>query len=133
MDRIDSPDGLFHEGNPASGEKGTKVTAVWLNALQDEVIGNGGNINISAAIETTLTAAIGILFANPAEGATVAYHLPVYATVGALTRFKIKNIGQGMANIDAADAKNIDGDLILSLAPGDRCEVAQDGTNWQTI
>jgi hypothetical protein len=132
MDRIDSSDGLFAEGNPAGGIKGTKVTAVWLNALQEEVIGKGGNI-ITAVVETTLIEANGVLFANPAEGATVAYHLPVYATVGALKRYKIKNIGQGVANIDATDAKTIDGDLILVMAPGDRCELAKDGTNWQTI
>lgn len=38
MDRINTVDGLFHEGNPATGEKGTKVTADWLNALQETVI-----------------------------------------------------------------------------------------------
>jgi hypothetical protein len=41
MDRIDTTDGLFHEGNPSSGIKGTKVTADWLNAIQEEIIGNG--------------------------------------------------------------------------------------------
>lgn len=39
MKRIVSVDGLFHEGNSAIGQKGTKVTADWLNALQDEVVG----------------------------------------------------------------------------------------------
>lgn len=132
MDRIDSPDGLFHEGNPAAGEKGTKVTAAWLNALQELVIGGGGNPVVSA-IETTLTEDDGTLFANPAEGATVSYHLPVYATVGTLKRFKVKNIGQGIAVVDAADAKTIDGAASIQLNPGDRCTVEKDGTNWQTF
>lgn len=132
MDRIDSPDGLFHEGNPAVGEKGTKVTAVWLNAIQELVLGIGGNI-VTAAVETTLVESDGVLFANPAEGVTVAYHLPAYATVGTYKLYKLKNIGQGIAEINAADGKYIDDELILTLAPGDRAEVAKDGNNWQTI
>lgn len=132
MIRIDSADGLFHDGNPSTGLKGTKVTAAWLNALQEVVIGAGGDI-VTSAIETTLTEIHGVLFANPADGATVLYHLPVYATVAALKRFKVKNIGQGIARIDAADAKTIDGAATLDLAPGDRCELAKDGVNWQTI
>lgn len=31
---IDSPDGLFHDGNPATAELGTLVTAQWLNEVQ---------------------------------------------------------------------------------------------------
>ncbi|TWJ11170.1 hypothetical protein [Geobacter argillaceus] len=132
MLRIDSADGLFHEGNPSTGVKGTKVTAVWLNAVQDIVIGAGGDI-VTAAVETTLTEGNGVLFANPANGTTVLYHLPVYATVGALKRYKIKNLGPGIARIDAVDAKTIDGAATLDLLPGDRCELAKDATNWQTI
>lgn len=37
MPQIDSNDGLFHNGNPATGEKGTRVTDTWLNNLQDRV------------------------------------------------------------------------------------------------
>lgn len=132
MIRIVSVDGLFHEGNPSTGQKGTKVTSDWLNALQEVALGAGGDI-ITSAVETTLTETHGVLFANPAEGSTVLYHLPVYATVGALKRYKVKNIGQGVAQLDAADGKTIDGEAILPLAPGDRCELAKDGTNWQTI
>ncbi|MRR56973.1 MAG: hypothetical protein EG824_01990 [Deltaproteobacteria bacterium] len=33
MQRPDTPDGLFHDGNPATGVKGTPITAEWLNAL----------------------------------------------------------------------------------------------------
>jgi len=35
MQRPDTPDGLFHNGNPATGVKGTTITADWLNALLD--------------------------------------------------------------------------------------------------
>lgn len=37
MPQIDSNDGLFHNGNPATGEQGTQVTDTWLNNLQDRV------------------------------------------------------------------------------------------------
>ena len=131
MIRIESVDGLFHEGNPASGQKGTKVTAAWLNAVQEAAIGVSGDI-ITADDETTLTEADGVLFANPADGATELYHLPVYATVGALKSYRIENIGEGVASINAVDGKTIAGAETLLLAPGDRCEITKDGTNWQT-
>ncbi|PRP72654.1 hypothetical protein BUE93_01080 [Chromobacterium amazonense] len=34
---ITSPDGLFHDGNPATGELGTIVTSDWLNGVQSAV------------------------------------------------------------------------------------------------
>ncbi|WP_420996250.1 gp53-like domain-containing protein [Cupriavidus sp. 30B13] len=34
MPPIGTQDGLFHDGNPATGEIGTLVTALWLNAVQ---------------------------------------------------------------------------------------------------
>ncbi|XLM20961.1 hypothetical protein MKD33_01535, partial [Chromobacterium piscinae] len=34
---ISSPDGLFHDGNPATGELGTIVTSDWLNGVQSAV------------------------------------------------------------------------------------------------
>lgn len=37
MPKIDSNDGLFHNGNPATGEQGTRVTDTWLNDMQDRV------------------------------------------------------------------------------------------------
>lgn len=37
MPKIDSNDGLFHNGNPATGEQGTRVTDTWLNDVQDRV------------------------------------------------------------------------------------------------
>jgi len=132
MELIASIDGLFHEGNPSAGQKGTKVTAAWLNAIQEIAIGLGGDI-LTSDVEITLSNAHGVLFVNPAEGTSVTYHLPVYGSVVDLKRYKIKNIGQGGALIDAADGKTIDGDSVLQLLPGDRCDLAKDGTNWQTI
>ena len=37
MPKVDTRDGLFHNGNSATGEQGTRVTDTWLNNLQDRV------------------------------------------------------------------------------------------------
>ncbi|HDW3554114.1 TPA: tail fiber protein [Escherichia coli] len=37
MPQVDTPDNAFHDGNPATGELGTPVYAVWLNAVQGAV------------------------------------------------------------------------------------------------
>ncbi|WP_035370889.1 phage tail protein, partial [Edwardsiella hoshinae] len=37
MPQVDTPDNAFHDGNPATGELGTPVYAVWLNAVQSAV------------------------------------------------------------------------------------------------
>ncbi|MDA5524707.1 hypothetical protein PGS42_19990, partial [Yersinia kristensenii] len=38
MPPINTPDKLFHDGNPATGEQGTIVSALWLNDVQRGVI-----------------------------------------------------------------------------------------------
>lgn len=64
MQKINSPDGLFHDGNPATGTVGTIVTAVWLNAvggeLENMVIGLGGTLDSTKndQIKTLLLAAL---------------------------------------------------------------------------
>jgi hypothetical protein len=37
MQRINSNDGFFHDGDPFNGVQGTMVTADWLNAAQEEI------------------------------------------------------------------------------------------------
>ncbi|SPW34088.1 Phage tail fibre repeat [Edwardsiella tarda] len=37
MPQVDTPDNAFHDGNPATGELGTPVYAIWLNAVQGAV------------------------------------------------------------------------------------------------
>ncbi|NVM78914.1 hypothetical protein FHW83_004745 [Duganella sp. SG902] len=39
MQTINTPDQLFHDGDPFNGVKGTVVTAAWLNAVQQEIVG----------------------------------------------------------------------------------------------
>ncbi|HDR9099676.1 TPA: hypothetical protein QDA86_003014 [Burkholderia vietnamiensis] len=38
MQRINSTDGFFHDGNPATGALGTFLAALWHNAVQEELI-----------------------------------------------------------------------------------------------
>ncbi|MCW3482122.1 tail fiber protein [Neisseriaceae bacterium JH1-16] len=38
MQTINTQDGLFHDGNPATGELGTIVPASWLNSIQTELL-----------------------------------------------------------------------------------------------
>lgn len=38
MQRINTPDGNFHAGDPSAGIKGSVVTAVFMQALQDELV-----------------------------------------------------------------------------------------------
>lgn len=161
MHRIDGPgatvDKKFTEEVPAQGIPATDVTDDWLNAVQEEiaaVIEGAGiildkaintqllqaiqsvgpmGLPVTLAVETTLATPHGLVFANPAEGATVLFHLPIYAAVSPYKRYRFKNIGLGLARLDTTDGKTIDGESILDLLPGDRCELAKDGTNWQTI
>ena len=37
MPKVDTRDGLFHNGNPAIGEQGTQVKDVWLNDVQESL------------------------------------------------------------------------------------------------
>lgn len=48
MQRINSINGLFHEGNPATGQKGTKVTQEFLNSIQEELANavEGGGVEL---------------------------------------------------------------------------------------
>lgn len=49
MQQIDTPDGLFHDGSPSTGELGTIVSADWLNSvareLENVVTGLGGSLD----------------------------------------------------------------------------------------
>jgi len=130
-------DGYFEAGDPLTGERpaGAFFSLEFCNALLDLIdshaIGYGEPVTLAA--ETTLTADHVLIFLNPAAGTTVPFHLPVYAAVSATKRFKVKNIGLGVAAIDAADGKTIDSAATLELVPGDKADIAKDASNWQTI
>lgn len=50
MQRVDTIDGLFSNGNQATGLKGTVLNATWLNSFQEELAGvvEGGGYTLSA-------------------------------------------------------------------------------------
>lgn len=59
LPKIDSEDGLFHNGNPATGTQGTRVTDTWLNNVQEHMRDFG--------IEIRYLLAKAKLTANPAK------------------------------------------------------------------
>lgn len=100
--------------------------------IDDALLEAGYGAPATLAVETTLNSSHGTVFLNPAEGQVVSFHLPLYGSVSIRKRYKVKNIGQGQALIDSADAKTVDGLAQLTMYPGDRSEIAKDGANWQT-
>ncbi|MCW3478799.1 hypothetical protein OL229_04355 [Neisseriaceae bacterium JH1-16] len=66
MQAINSSDGLFHDGNPATSQPGTIVTAAWLNAIQGELLSVlvGAGIAPDAAKQDQVKAAITKLIQN---------------------------------------------------------------------
>jgi len=115
-------------------QQGDSIRQLTYEDLKKDVLGEAGIGEASTFLEeTTLTAAHGAVFVNPAEGVTVCIHLPAYLAVSSIKGYRIKNIGQGVVRLNAADGKTIDGDASMDFLPGDRGEVAKDGANWQTI
>jgi len=102
-------------------------------AYVDDAMTEAGFGNpVTLAVETTLDRSHGTVYLNPPEGATVRYHLPIYESVTLRKRYRLKNIGQGLAEFDAIDAKTIDELAVIPLAPGDHCNISKDAINWQT-
>jgi len=132
----DTPDGYFIPGNPLTGERppGSLPSLEFFNALLD-LLGITSNVPAQAvSIETTLDADYGVIWAETVEGEMLLIHLPVYASVGGGKHYRIINVGQGLARVDAADGKLIDGQAFLDLLPGDKSgELAKYGSHWRTI
>ncbi|WP_199052954.1 pyocin knob domain-containing protein [Aquitalea sp. ASV15] len=61
MHKINTPDSLFHDGDPSTGALGTIVTAAWLNALQGELatVIEAAGIKLEADKSDQLKLAIG--------------------------------------------------------------------------
>lgn len=66
MQRITTPDSLFHDGDPFNNVQGTVVTAAFLNSLQEEIatIIELAGITLSPATSTQLMQALVVLFAS---------------------------------------------------------------------
>lgn len=68
MQKINTPDNLFHDGDPSSGALGTIVTAAWLNAMQGELVSviEAAGIKLDAAKTDQLRLAIAKLVSDAA-------------------------------------------------------------------
>jgi hypothetical protein len=134
MIRINSSDGLFHDGDPSAGTQGTIVTADWLNAIQEVAVDTMGDI-VSVTAAHTFIESEGVAFCDTTAGA-FAISLPVYASVGALKRYIIKNVAaHGSADlvVNAADGLTIDRLVSINVMAGEKVTIIKDGTSWQTI
>ena len=132
---INTVDGLFHNGNPATNTPGTVVDADWLNAVQAAIIAIG-----TAATTVVATYPVtnndGAILCNTLSG-PYTVTLPVAAGLTAGKRFVIKNISPidtaNVLTIAAADGKTIDLSISLELMGREQITVLYDGNNWETI
>lgn len=134
MQRIDSPDHLFHDGDPFNNVQGTMVTAAWATAIQEEVANviEGAGITLNPAVNTQLRDAIDNLIAarsgNYALDSGVtgnAYEIALVPAVAAYAngmsvRFRTSRANTGAATINAGAGpvalKREDG---IALSAGD--------------
>ncbi|WP_047258011.1 hypothetical protein [Chromobacterium subtsugae] len=70
MQLIDSPDNLFHDGNPATGALGTPLKGFWFNSIQAEVSAPilAAGLSLDPNNNAQLLQAIMILANNPRAG-----------------------------------------------------------------
>ncbi|WP_374556011.1 pyocin knob domain-containing protein [Aquitalea pelogenes] len=68
MQKINTPDSLFHDGDPSTGALGSIVTAAWLNSMQGELVSviEAAGIKLDAARTDQLKLAIGKLVSDAA-------------------------------------------------------------------
>ena len=130
MQRINTPDGAFHEGDDSTGEQGTIVTQAYMQSLQEEVAGAveaagmqldpNNNGQLLAAILTFIEARAGeyLLDTGAANAYVVAMNpaVGVYAS-GLTVKFRI--------------AHGISGNSTLNAGPGPVPLVRDDGTPTQ--
>ncbi|MFZ7224352.1 tail fiber protein, partial [Avibacterium avium] len=82
LPKIDSPDGEFHNGDPASGTQGTRVTAEWLNGVQGHLRDYGQELKyllsqarlspIPSRTTQVYEAIVAVINANRRNGSTTA-------------------------------------------------------------
>ena len=68
MQKINTPDQLFHDGDPSTGALGSIVTAAWLNAMQGELVSviEAAGIKLDAGKTDQLKLAIAKLVSDAA-------------------------------------------------------------------
>lgn len=132
---VNTSDGLFHDGNPATSTPGTVIDAAWLNAVQAAIIAMG---TVTKTVDATypITNNDGVLFCDASED-SFTVTLPVAAGIPAGKRFIIKNIApvetETLISIVAGDAKTIDLEPQIDLTGREMVTVCYDGENWETI
>jgi len=133
MQTINTQDGLFHDGNPSTGELGTIVPASWLNSIQAELLSvlAAGNIAPDQNKQTQVTEAIKkMVVAATATNTTgspnaiTATFTPAISTLTNGLRVLVRAIGPNSITsptlkTDGAVAKAITKAGGYSLAPGD--------------
>lgn len=121
MQRIGTVDELFVEGNPASGTKGTKVTADWLNSLQEEIAGviegYGGVLDplLTNQLFDVINAPI-LALANAGGSALVGYTPAGVGAVPTLLETKLRELVTGMDFGAVGDGVTEDYDAIQAAS-----------------
>ena len=116
MDRIESVDNLFHEGNPSTGTKGTKVTDSWLNGIQEEpaTVIEAAGLALDGNDYTQLLKAILILASGGIGGNKV--------ITNASSPYSVK-VSDGILLVDCTDGPVVVQFLNASLAVAKRITV----------
>lgn len=134
MQRINSSDTMFHDGNPATGALGTFLAAAWHNSVQEEIAGvvektgialdPNNNAQLFAAILTLIEANSGnylldtgaanayVVAANPAIGAYAQGLTVKYRIAHSMTGASTLNAGAGAVPLlrdDGTPTQNGDG------------------------
>lgn len=131
MQRINSSDQLFHDGDPFSGVQGTVVTAQWLNSVQEEI----ANVILSAGIALDVEQSSQLQNAISLLTSTI-----VHAAIGSVITVNVA----GGVSVNLTQAQWEAGTIILTgaitaninvvfPAPGDRWTVANRTTGSYAI
>lgn len=132
---VNTPDNLFHDGDPATNTPGTVVTADWLNTVQASIIAMGFTVRMMSGAGL-ITNADGVIFCDSSSG-TFTLTLPTTSGLFAGKRFYLKNIASIATGNDITiatpDTKTIDEALSLTIMPRESCWIIYNGTNWETM
>jgi hypothetical protein len=128
MERINSGDGFFHDGDPFNGVTGTMVTADWLNSIQEELVSviAAAGIALDPAQSDQLLEAIQTLVAGIVTTALAA----AMSTAGAKRYVEAAaNLTPGFYLVNTAGGSF---PLVLPLNPtlGDAITLEDAGTTW---
>jgi hypothetical protein len=122
MNRIGTTDGLFHEGNPAQGQRGTKVTDLWLNNVQEELLAiiEDAGLTPDSGNVTQILAALRSLTTRRVNNVAALRGLAGSSSLGAVDTLGYYSAGDGGGNrfvwIDASGESDNGGTVIRPTA-----------------